>query len=350
MDQRFEQLKSWMATQLAAFEGFQAGGWQLLPVSGDASFRRYFRAVSGDRSWIGVDAPPEKENSHPFIAVAGALEPLGVHVPHIHQYDLEQGFMLLSDLGDDLYLPHLNSATADNLYSMALAEILKMQRCTELPDMDLPKYDLPLLQREMELFRDWFSSQLLKMNLTDEDNQLLDRLFSELEGNALEQVQVFVHRDYHSRNLMYLGDQLPGVIDFQDAVLGPITYDLVSLLRDCYISWPQEQVYAWVESFYGALLDEGHQLPGFERFCRWFDLMGAQRHLKAIGIFARLNLRDGKSGYLSDIPRTMSYLLTVTGKYDNLQESYHWLQQRVIPAMQASGVWSETELKRCLAA
>ena len=340
MDQRFVELKNWLEGQLPSFDGFEKGDWQLLPVSGDASFRRYFRALSGDCSWIAVDAPPEKENSRPFVAVAKVLEQQGVHVPHVYLADYELGFMLLSDLGDDLYLPQLNAGTVDLLYGAALNELLKIQSS----DMELPEYDEALLSREMELFRDWFLMQLLAMPLSETENQQLDDFFSFLTRSALAQAQVFVHRDYHSRNLMFQREGIPGVIDFQDAVRGPVTYDLVSLLRDCYIAWPDGQVYGWVEGYRQQLLDYGLKVPDKDSFQIDFDLMGTQRHLKAIGIFARLNIRDGKSGYLQDIPRTFSYMQKVASKIPELSAVAAWLDSEVVPHMYRSGIWSDTEL------
>ncbi|MCP4598494.1 phosphotransferase [Neptuniibacter sp.] len=350
MDQRFTELKSWLEGVLPAYKEFDAEDWQLSPVSGDASFRRYFRATSAGKSWIAVDAPPEKEDSRPFIAVAEALEALGVAVPHIYKHDLELGFMLLGDFGDELYLPHLNEESADALYGDALDALLLIQRCEGLKTGPLPLYDHELLSREVELFREWFLQKLLRLELDEADHFEVDRLFHYLIDCALEQPTVFVHRDYHSRNLMYRDGKAPGVIDFQDAVKGPVTYDLVSLLRDCYIAWPDEDVYRWVEEFRVKLHENGRMMPDAKHFQRWFDLMGAQRHLKAIGIFARLNIRDDKPGYLGDIPRTMGYLLAVARKTYELEPVAAWLEQRVIPAMYASEYFPDELLQRWIKA
>lgn len=344
MDQRCEELKGWLEQVLPEFAGFNAADWQLQPVSGDASFRRYFRALSGGKTWIAVDAPTDKEDSRPFIQVAQSLEAHGVPVPHIFTYDLELGFMLLGDFGDDLYLQHLNSETVDPLYKSALDTLLLIQGCPSDPARPLPLYDLPLLQREMALFRDWFLVELLGMSLSSDANQLLDLLFDHLIDSALEQPLVFVHRDYHSRNLMCRNQELPGVIDFQDAVEGPVTYDLVSLLRDCYVAWPDEQVYTWVENYRLALIERGQRMPDGHHFRRWFDLMGAQRHLKAIGIFARLNIRDGKPGYLGDIPRTLNYLISVTAKTEELKPVAGWLVAEVLPVMRQHPCFAEDVL------
>jgi aminoglycoside/choline kinase family phosphotransferase len=311
-----------------------APGWQLLPVSGDASFRRYFRVLSHNLSWIAVDAPPEKEDSAPFVNIARAWEPLEIHAPQVFQADLQQGFMLLSDLGDTLYLDRLDSGNADQLYRQAMLTLTHIQQCRTIQGVPFPPYDRALLSREMALFRDWFVDQLLELALDSSEQQLLDQTFERLIESALEQPQVCVHRDYHSRNLMLIDAQAPGVIDFQDAVWGPITYDLVSLLRDCYIAWPQAQVERWALEFrllarQAGLLESVSE----SQFLRWFDLMGMQRHLKAIGIFARLNIRDNKPGYLADIPRTLNYLVQVAAQHPDMAEFGRWLNRRVVPVM-----------------
>ncbi len=349
MDQRFEQLKVWLAEILPQQPGFSEAFWEVVPVSGDASFRRYFRALSNGCSWIAVDAPPEKEDSRPFVAVAQALAEQAVAVPEIHAVDLDQGFMLLSDLGDELYLGQLTQASVDGLYQQALQSLVQIQACPGLLRGALPLYDAALLNREMELFREWFLPGLLGLELSADEHLMLDALFDRLTQVALQQPQVFVHRDYHSRNLMYRPGNAPGVIDFQDAVMGPITYDLVSLLRDCYVAWPQQQVYGWVEGFRQSLLAQGQPVGDEAEFRRWFDLMGAQRHLKVLGIFARLKLRDGKSGYLADIPRTLFYLLHELSVEPELQAVTTWLHQMVIPAMRQSGIWPAEDLERWLA-
>lgn len=344
MDLRYTDLEKWLLETLPNFTGFNSEDWRLEAVSGDASFRRYFRAISGEFSWIAVDAPPEKEDSQPFIDVALALANADVSVPEVCSYDLSQGFMLLGDLGDELYLPHLTGDKVDELYAQALTTLIQMQQCQALPGKHLPSYDETLLRREVELFRDWFAEQLLDIELDDEGQRLISFLFDYLIDAALEQPKVFVHRDYHSRNIMYRKGEAPGIIDFQDAVHGPITYDLVSLLRDCYINWPDEQVYAWVEQFRQDLIQNGQHMPDAKHFARWFDLMGAQRHLKAIGIFARLHIRDGKPAYLADIPRTLNYLIAVTAKFEELKPVAGWLVAVVVPAMRQHEVFSDNVL------
>lgn len=348
MDQRQDQLKIWLHKQLPGCTGFESSEWQLVPVSGDASFRRYFRVISGTQSWIAVDAPPDKEDSRPFIAVAETLADQGVTVPDVHKYDLQLGFMLLGDLGDDLYLGQLNEQNADKLYTDALNELFLIQQCQDLKQGSLPLYDHALLSREVELFREWFLGKLLGLELAEADHFEIDRLFHYVIDCALEQPSVFVHRDFHSRNIMYREGATPGIIDFQDAVRGPVTYDLVSLFRDCYIAWPDDQVYHWVEQYRQKLISNGRMMPDSGHFQRWFDLMGAQRHLKAIGIFSRLLIRDDKAGYLDDIPRTFSYLLAVTKKDYGLEPTANWLMQKVLPALYKSEHFSDDLLDQWL--
>lgn len=289
--------------------------WKVTPASADASFRRYFRIANDNDndSYIIMDAPPEKEDIHPFIKITRLLLDAGVHVPAIHATDIEQGFLLLDDLGQWNYLSQLTPETADDLYDDALSALLKIQQADA---STLPVYDRDLLHTEMELFREWFLQTHLGLSLTAGQHDALHQIFSVLSDNALHQPQAFVHRDYHSRNLMVTRENNPGVIDYQDAVRGPITYDLVSLLRDCYIAWPEEKVRRWALGHRDHMVDAG-LMAGTDdtTFLRWFDLMGLQRHLKAIGIFARLNHRDGKPGYLADIPRVLDYLLEVAPRH-----------------------------------
>jgi hypothetical protein len=297
---------------------FIGNDFELTPASEDASFRRYFRVRYDDHTRIVMDAPPDKENVRPFIDIARRLESVGLHAPHIYEIDLEQGFLLLSDLGSSSYLSQLNNDSVDRLYGDALDALVRMQ---DAPVRDLPPYDETLLRREMELFRGWFLGTHLGRPLDALLNARMEVIYQPLVASALVQPRVFVHRDYHSRNLMIIDENNPGIIDFQDAVIGPVTYDLVSLLRDCYIAWPRLRVEAWALSFRDAAVDHGTLRPtDDETFLRWFDLMGVQRHLKAIGIFSRLNYRDGKSGYLGDIPRTLAYVHEVSGRYDELAE------------------------------
>lgn len=304
------------------------------PASSDASFRRYFRIQHQSGCDVAMDAPPDKETTEPFVRIASLLAAADIHVPAIRHHNLEQGFLLLEDLGSTSALAVLQEGdNADRVYRAALDSLWLLQTRVDIHTCGLPRYDRPLLQRELGIFHEWFLEKLLGTVLPESIRLELDGLLIE---SALAQPQVCVHRDYHSRNLMWLDDdQAPGVIDFQDAVIGPVSYDPVSLLRDCYISWPQSQVRNWCQNYYQRLFDAGIVEVGFERFLRWFDLMGLQRHLKAIGIFSRLHLRDGKSGYLADIPRTMAYVVDVCQDYPELQTFSGFLRQQVLPIYQA---------------
>jgi len=329
MPQRLEALKQWLSNSAGIPE------FAIAPASGDASFRRYFRVTLPDgSSRIAMDAPPGKEDCRPFIMIARQLRELGLNAPGIHAEDLESGFLLLDDLGNELYLDKLGEATVERLYGDALGALMVMQACG--PREGLPAYDRELLMREMELFRDWLVKQHLGIELSAAEQAMIDAAFQQLAESALEQPQVCVHRDYHSRNLMVTPSPNPGILDFQDAVVGPVTYDLVSLLRDCYIDWPLERVENWAKGYFQLAVQSGVLKEEHEaRFLRWFDLMGVQRHLKAAGIFARLNRRDGKPGYLKDIPRTLGYIVQVAPRYDESKALGEFVAQRVLPALDA---------------
>jgi aminoglycoside/choline kinase family phosphotransferase len=315
LGQRRERLEAWARQQL---------GWPeaaLTPASADASFRRYFRIQQDAESYILMDAPPDREDCRPFVHISRLFLELGLHVPQILAEDAGQGFLLLSDLGSRLYLDELDAGTVHRLYGDALGALATLQSCG--PVADLPPYDRKLLLFEMSLFRDWLLETHLEMTLNDAEQAQLQLTFEVLADNALEQPAVCVHRDYHSRNLMVSDYHNPGILDYQDAVIGPITYDLASLLRDCYISWPRQLVEEWAVGYYELAQQTGILRPGQARerqFLRWFDLMGVQRHLKAAGIFARLNHRDGKPGYLGDIPRTLGYVKDVCTSYTELED------------------------------
>jgi aminoglycoside/choline kinase family phosphotransferase len=327
MPERIELLKKWLS------EAANMQQVELRPASGDASFRRYFRIKLADGSTrIAMDAPPKQEDCRPFVQIATALEALGLHVPHIYAQDLEQGYLLLSDLGTELYLDLLNADTVERLYGDALDGLAVIQ--ARGPREGLPPYDRKLLLQEMELFREWLVGRQLGLVMSEDEQRMLDGLFASLADNALQQPQVCVHRDYHSRNLMHTPAPSPGILDFQDAVVGPVTYDLVSLLRDCYIRWPREQVQGWAMDYYLQALQAGVLGKEHEReFLRWFDLMGVQRHLKAAGIFARLNQRDGKPGYLKDIPRTLDYIVELAPDYPELAALGALIEERVLPEL-----------------
>ena len=325
MPERLSQLNHWLTNDCGIND------YNIEPLFGDASFRRYFRLTLADgETRIAMDAPPPREDCHPFVDISKRLEAAGVHVPHIHAEDLQQGFLLLEDLGDTLYLSELNEETAPGLYGDALGALSAMQACTNIDD--LPHYDESLLGMELELFREWLCQKHLGLTLTDDENRMLDQLFALLIDNAQQQPQHFVHRDYHCRNLMIVASHGPGVIDFQDAVIGPITYDLVSLLKDAYIRWPLEQVDSWAEGYCKLAIQSG-LLPQQDeaKFQRWFDLMGVQRHIKVAGIFARLYRRDGKKSYLDDIPLVLEYIMEMVARYPQLDALGVFITQRVKP-------------------
>lgn len=328
MDIRLQNATHWVRQ----FSGLEHA--KLVPVFGDASFRRYFRIHTDRHNLIVMDAPPEKETCLPFVALAQHWRSEGIRVPEVLQQDLSQGFLLLEDFGDELMLNKLNDDSADTLYSLAIDELIRIQQVSDTDRHPMPPYDTALLNREMALFPDWLVTQQLNLTLTTTEHALLDTTFSFLREAALAQPQVPVHRDYHSRNMLVLGNtQSLGVIDFQDAVIGPVTYDLVSLLKDCYISWPEARIAAWVEQHRLLSKEAGLHRADADTFRLWFELMGMQRHLKAAGIFARLAIRDGKNGYLKDIPRTVGYLAEASSHQAALLPFHNWLQERVIPAI-----------------
>ncbi|MEC7814989.1 MAG: phosphotransferase [Pseudomonadota bacterium] len=332
MDNRLPLLTDWVRRH----PGFEHATPE--PVSGDASFRRYFRVFDNKaQPFIVMDAPPEHEDCGPFLAIARHWHEAGIAVPQIHDDNLELGFLLLEDLGDALMLPALNNETADAYYQGALDELARIAALPAPADYPLPAYDTALLDREMALFPDWLLEKHLGMTLDNGARSLLETTFRRLRESALAQPVVTVHRDYHSRNLLIReGQSAPGVIDFQDAVRGPVTYDAVSLLKDCYIRWPQARVAQWLE--YYRLTSHAAGLHNADRdtFTQWFELMGIQRHLKAAGIFARLALRDGKTGYLADIPRTVSYIRDATARQCAFRAFHEWLCDEVIPVIEAN--------------
>lgn len=287
-------------------------------ASADASFRSYWRCELGGRTWIVMDAPPDREDIRPWLDVAARLNAAGLHAPEIVASDAEQGFVLMSDLGTRLYLPELGDATVDSLYGDALDAMLVMQ--TRVDFRGLPAYDEARLVAEMELLPEWFLKRHLGFTPACEEWDIVESAFRALEKSARAQPQAFVHRDYHSRNLLITASRNPGILDFQDAVVGPVTYDLVSLLRDCYIAWPEERVYAWVEAYRARLLAAGIAVGDETQFRRKFDLMGLQRHIKVLGIFCRLWYRDGKAGYLNDLPLVWRYTREVGRRHPETAE------------------------------
>jgi aminoglycoside/choline kinase family phosphotransferase len=308
---RLAQLRQWLEGVLGS------SSFDLAPASGDASFRRYFRVtLPSGATRIAMDAPPEREDCRPFIHAAGLLRDAGAHVPEIHAESLPLGFLLLSDMGSTTYLQALDAASADHLYGDAIAALVRIQAAST-PGA-LPEYGRALLLAELRLFPDWYVSRQLGRELSAVQRQALDDAFALLLENNLAQPKVFVHRDYHSRNLMVC-EPCPGILDFQDAVYGPITYDLVSLLRDAYIEWDEERVLDWAIVYWEQARKARLSVAGdFAAFYRDFEWMGAQRQLKVLGIFARLCYRDGKEAYLKDQPLVMRYLRRTCARYAEL--------------------------------
>ena len=283
-----------------------------------------------------MDAPPENEDCLPFLRVAGYLESMQLNAPRVLEANLEDGFLLLSDLGTRPYLEALQREpdSAPWLYGDAIRALLRMQQQGAAFQNHLPPYDEKLLRFELSLFHDWLCGTHLGISFTEEEDERWQQLCDRLVANALDQPQVFVHRDYHSRNLMLTDENNPGILDFQDAVEGPLTYDLVSLLKDCYIKWPADQVWRWARDFYSELGTSTRDSIDETQFRRYFELMGVQRHLKAAGIFARLNHRDGKSVYLGDIPRTLSYITDLAPRYAELANLVELIETRVLPGLE----------------
>ncbi|SCZ43601.1 MULTISPECIES: aminoglycoside phosphotransferase family protein [Pseudomonas] len=321
-DVRLQHLKVWLDEQLATL--FANQGWGAVPpatltaASSDASFRRYFRWEGAGRSFVVMDAPPPQENCKPFVDIAFLLAKSGINVPKIYAEDLERGFLLLNDLGNQTYLDVIDSENADALFSDALQALLAFQ---QLPMVaPLPSYDVALLRRELELFPEWYVKRELGVEFDATQQQQWQKVSELLIDSALAQPKVLVHRDYMPRNLM-LSEPNPGVLDFQDAVYGPVTYDVTCLFKDAFLSWPEERVRGWLESYWqqASALNIPVQ-PDFEEFLRASDLMGVQRHLKVIGIFARICHRDGKPRYLGDVPRFFSYIEAVIARRPELTD------------------------------
>lgn len=342
-DTRKTELEAWVNTELDGLFPDKNSWLDLETVSDDASFRRYFRVHLERRSFIAVDAPPENESCDSFVKIAKLLRVAEVRAPEVYSVDYQLGFMLLEDFGDRLYLPALlqhqredNFQEANLLYRSAIDSLIKIQ--TSVSSDQLAAYDRAQLRAEMELFREWFCIAFLEMDLSAADNELIDATFSFLEEAALSQPVVAVHRDYHSRNLLIIGNAEvssadgPGIIDFQDALAGPYSYDLVSLLRDCYIYWQPSQMAEWVNYYLEELVDKA-AFGALNRgqFSRDLDFMGLQRHLKVMGIFARLSIRDKKPRYLADIPLVIRYFLDIARKYSELEPMLNWFQDDVLP-------------------
>jgi aminoglycoside/choline kinase family phosphotransferase len=308
-DARLGALRSWLAAHVTQ-------DFTIAPASADASFRRYFRVNAGSRSWIAMDAPPEREDCRPFVRVAGLMREAGVNAPRVEALDLEHGFLLLTDFGDTTYLAALGNGAVDRLFADAIDALIKWQLASR-PGV-LPPYDEPLLRRECDLFPQWYIARHLGLTLSGAQQRDLDEVVGSLIARALAQPAVYVHRDYMPRNLM-VTEPNPGVLDFQDAVYGPVTYDMVSLIRDAFVSWEEERVLDWTVRYWEKARRAGLPVTAdFGTFYREFEWMGLQRHLKVLGIFARIQYRDGKSGYLQDTPRFVRYARAVARRYGEL--------------------------------
>lgn len=322
-------LRDWLDKELTF------GADRVAPVSGDASFRRYFRVWRDGETFIAMDAPPQRQDVGPYLTIGRMLAEIGVHVPRILAEHPAQGFLLVTDLGTRHYLEDLKANhNVDSLYLDAMMALSRIQSRGAEHAHRLPPYDRALLERELKLMPEWFCARHLKVELSADEQQMLTSTFDFLCREALAQPRVFVHRDYHSRNLMVFSGDNPGVLDFQDAVCGPVTYDLVSLFRDCYIEWPAARVREWVlryramAHFYGVTVGESEV-----QFLRWFDLMGLQRHIKVLGIFSRLFHRDGKRGYLNDLPLTLKYVQSACAQHGELAPLGEFLHTRVEPIL-----------------
>jgi len=311
-DARREALSAWVSGVLPS------PLLDLTTASADASFRRYFRAHTSTGTFIVMDAPPAHEDCKPFLHVARLFREAGANTPEILAENLADGFLLLTDFGDTTYLAALEAGVdADRLYRAANAELVTLQQASR-PGA-LPAYDRALLTRELQLFPDWYVGRHLAVELSPAQQADLGRVFESLLANIFAQPKVYVHRDWHSRNLMFTGAARPGVIDFQDAVYGPVTYDLVSIYKDAYVEWEEAQILDWVIRYWESARQAGVPVQAdFGEFYRDFEWMGVQRHLKVLGIFARLYHRDGKAGYLKDMPRVMAYLRKACERYTEL--------------------------------
>ena len=330
--ERSQQFRRWVEEYLPP-----SSHLELRPLSGDAGFRSYYRVDGYQPACLAVDAPPQTEKNHAFCWVTSLLRRHGIHSPEVLHQDLERGFLIVEDLGDTMYWPLLQESqrTRNNrhldLYRDAEQCLLVMARIP-VEDARLSLYDEHKLQQEMDLFPDWYVEKLLGITMNAAERAMLHNTNRLLVNNALEQPQVVVHRDFHCRNLMVVPDNNPGVIDFQDAVIGPVTYDLVSLYRDCYIQWPVADVKSWVGNYYQKCKSRGLLIEVDEAtFQRWFDWMGLQRHIKVLGIFARLWLRDGKAGYLKDLPLVMHYTISVASQYQEFQPFVTWFEKKLLP-------------------
>lgn len=315
---------------------------QLTALSGDAGMRCYFR-ISSLPSCLAVYSPPSSEKNQLFVDIAQFLRQQGVRAPTIYAADIERGYLLIENLGERLLLAELNADSVESLYGAALLNLLAMQQ-SNVPPTLLTAYDQEKLVAEMQLFPEWFVTQLLDYKMDSQEKTMLADVFQTLVDSAVEQPQCFVHRDYHSRNLIVGEVGPPGVIDFQDAVVGPITYDVVSLLKDCYVRWPSADVERWLLVYANMAVEMGLLPPvAKEKFVQWFDWMGLQRHIKVLGIFARLFLRDNKASYLHDLPLVMRYTLEVADKYPQFKLFSDWFKTKLLPLAQQQSWYTDYE-------
>jgi aminoglycoside/choline kinase family phosphotransferase len=299
----------------------------------DASFRRYYRIRLNHQSWVVMDAPPSVEKCGPYVAIAHALRDLGLDAPEVLEADFERGFLLISDFGDLTYLRALNTYNADSLYQHAMEALVRMQTCNKISDHTIPPFTENWMHQEWQWHQEWFLNKLLALESASAD---VNEAYVRIVNNAVLQPQVFMHRDYHSANLMVLANERVGILDFQDAFIGPITYDLASLLRDCYIAWPISDVqnrvmYYWHLSQTQAVLRDLLKEVRPQEFLRWFDWMSIQRHLKALFTFARKHVRDHHAHYLQHVPRTLNYVIEVTEHYPELAALHHYYKNTVLP-------------------
>ena len=329
-DERLDLVTDWVTREL------RLSPQRIEPASSDASFRRYFRVFHAGGTHIVMDAPPGREDVRPYLNVTVMLETAGVHVPRVFEWDADRGLVLLEDLGTRPYLPALKSdGDADQLYRDALEALADIQVRGRDCAFQLPPYDRAVLVREMALMPEWFCARHLQLELTRAQGEMLTAAFEFLVAEALAQPQVFVHRDYHSRNLLITDQRNPGIIDFQDALRGPVGYDLASLLKDCYIRWPRSRVEGWVREYRLMMHERASRSAGANdaQMLHWFDVIGIQRHLKVLGIFARLWYRDGKSGYLNDLPLTLRYVVDACPRFPALHALREFLIEHVVPAL-----------------
>lgn len=312
--------KQWIGEQLKSED------FNVQALRNDASFRSYYRVTQPDFSYVVMDAPPDREKTDIFVDIATRWHAEALPVPKVYAWQKEKGYVMLSDFGDTLLLDVLNEDNVEKYYEQAINLLVQLQK--QAPHL-LPLFDESYIRFELGLFPEWFCTKLLSLTLSDAQRSMIESLNQQLIANCLTQPQVIIHRDFHSRNLMILNQSEHfGLIDFQDAMIGPLAYDLVSILKDCYISWPREKIEKWVKSYFDKIKSR-YELDDFQTFLTWFDWTGLQRHLKVLGIFSRLKIRDHKPQYINDIPRIMDYVLDVTARYPEFSDFDEWLRKSI---------------------